>query len=90
LASQHAEGREEAWQGWRPSPCTLQAAYGVTTRKCSECPVRMNIRRTYAASIDGFSRSGRKTLAIRALVGAYTCHSWARKRGYVSGSTPTV
>jgi colanic acid/amylovoran biosynthesis glycosyltransferase len=39
---------------------------GVTTRKCSDCPVRMNIRRTYAASIDGFSRSGRSGPTIAA------------------------
>lgn len=36
-------------------PVTL----GVTTRKCPDCPVQVNIRGTHAASKDGFSRSGR-------------------------------
>jgi hypothetical protein len=31
---------------------------GVTTRKCSECPVRMNNARTHPASNEGFSRNG--------------------------------
>jgi len=31
----------------------------VTTRKCANCPVCMNTRRTHAASIDRFSLSAR-------------------------------
>jgi len=32
---------------------------GVTTRKCSDCPVCLNNQGIHAASIEGFSRSGR-------------------------------